>query len=138
MQIIIDTDDFRRDCIHAETFALSDDGERALIRVLDLQDKINKFVEEVKSKIVENAKTIDADFTAISGRNVKLEYRASGAKYELKDHESVDATFVTTTMRDTPNTKAIDEYRKSHDGELPIGVEEKQRVKTLIIKRKGE
>lgn len=135
--LLLDSDQIADLCKTAEGFAMNAEAEDSLCKLLDIQDQINKFVEEVKSKIAENATKIDADFTGLSGDRLKLEYRATGAEFALEDHATVDEMFITRTERMGVNAEAVRGFVAEH-GYLPAGVIVRKRKKTLVIKRKGE
>lgn len=136
-QITIDSDQIARLCQTAEGFALDSEAEDSLCKLLDIQDQINQFVDEVKNKIAEKATQIDADFTGLSGDRLKLEYRATGAEFALEDHATVDEMFITRTERMGVNAEAVRDFVETN-GYLPAGVIVRKRKKTLVIKRKGE
>lgn len=135
--ITLDSDQIAKLCQTAEGFALDAQAEDSLCKLLDIQDRINKFVDEVKSKIVESATKLDSDFTSLSGDRLKLEYRASGAEFDLEDHATVEEMFITRTERMGVNAEAVRGFVAEH-GYLPAGVIVRKRKKTLVIKRKGE
>lgn len=135
--ITLDSDQIAKLCQTAEGFALDAQAEDSLCKLLDIQDQINKFVDEVKSKIVESATKLDSDFTSLSGDRLKLEYRASGAEFGLEDHATVEEMFITRTERMGVNAEAVRGFVAEH-GYLPAGVIVRKRKKTLVIKRKGE
>lgn len=135
--ITLDSDQIAKLCQTAEGFALDAQAEDSLCKLLDIQDQINKFVDEVKSKIVESATKLDSDFTSLSGDRLKLEYRASGAEFDLEDHATVEEMFITRTERMGVNAEAVRGFVAEH-GYLPAGVIVRKRKKTLVIKRKGE
>ena len=132
----LDSDKVAEMCKTAEGVALTPDAEQALLQLLDVQERINNFVEIVKAKIVENAMQFGDDFVALKTDNLKLEYRAFGSEFELEDHATVDTTFVTLTERMTVNVKAVKDFMAEHEGQLPTGIVRRERTKTLVIKRK--
>jgi len=135
--ILLDSDQIAELCKTSEGFALDQSAEESLVKLLDIQEQINKFVEEVKTKIVENASKLEPDFTSISGDKIKLEYRASGAEFEIEDENLVEEMFMTKTVRMGVNTKEVRHFMEL-TGALPNGIKQRERKKTLIIKRKGE
>lgn len=137
MKITFDTDKIKEACIDAQTFALNANAEKSIVRLLDIQEQLNEFIEQVKQGIIDRAQEIDANFTSIAGDNIKLEYRETGSKFTLVDHETVDTTFVTLTERMAVNTKAVEQFWKEH-GTLPTGIKLNERKKTLVIKRKDK
>ena len=138
MKIVLDTEELKETCIDATRFAITAEGERSLVRLLDIQEQINTFVEQVKENIVEQAKEIDSNFTSITGDVLKVEYRECGAKFALCDHETVDGTFVTLTERMAVNAKNVERFMAEHNGVLPAGVKLNERKKSIIIKRKDK
>lgn len=136
--ILLDSDQIAELCKTSEGFALDQSAEESLVKLLDIQDQINKFVEEVKTKIAENASKVEPDFTSISGDRVKLEYRSFGAEFEMENEDLVDTMFKNyKPPKAEIDTKAVKEYLKL-TGNLPLGIKQRERKKTLIIKRKGE
>ena len=138
MKIILDSEEIKDICIDATTFAITAEGERSLVRLLNIQEQINAFVEQVKEEIVEKAKTIDGDFTSIKGDVLKIEYRECGSKFTLVDNATVKREFITLTERMAVNTKAVERFMAENNGELPAGVQMSDRKKSIIIKRKGK
>ena len=136
MKITLDTDEIKKTCIDATRFALTAEGERSLVRLLDIQEQINTFVEQVKEEIVKEAQTLDEDFTSITGDVLKIEYRECGSKFTVVDPETVDETFVTLTERMAVNAKAVEGFMAEHNGQLPNGIAMNERKKSIIIKRK--
>lgn len=137
MKITFDTDEIKKACIDAQTFALNADAEKSIVRLLDIQEQLGEFIEQVKQGIVERAQEVDPNFTSITGDKIKIEYRETGAKYGLIDHETVEGRFVTLTERMAVNTDAVEQYWQQYEV-LPAGVVRKERKKTLIIKRKDK
>lgn len=137
MKITFDTDEIKKACIDAQTFALNADAEKSIVRLLDIQEQLGEFIEQVKQGIVERAQEVDPNFTSITGDKIKVEYRETGAKYGLIDNETVDGRFVTLTERMAVNTDAVEQYWQEYEV-LPAGVTRKERKKTLIIKRKDK
>ena len=138
MKITLDTDEIKKTCIDATHFAITAEGERSLVRLLDIQEQINAFVEQVKQEIVDEAKTLDDDFTSITGDVLKIEYRECGSKFTVVDTETVRGEFVTLTERMGVNVKAVERFMAENNGELPAGVRMNERKKSIIIKRKDK
>jgi len=138
MKITLDTDEIKKTCIDATHFAITAEGERSLVRLLDIQEQINAFVEQVKQEIVDEAKTLDDDFTSITGDVLKIEYRECGSKFTVVDPETVRGEFVTLTERLAVNAKAVERFMAENNGELPAGVKMNERKKSIIIKRKDK
>ena len=136
-KLLLDSELITNACIDAQKFAISADAEKSLVQLLDIKDKIDEFVEIVKDGIVKEALKFDPNFTSVSGDKIKIEYRETGAKYGLIDHETVDGKFVTLTERMAVNTDEVEQYWEHH-GILPAGVIRKERKKTVIIKRKDK
>lgn len=137
MKITFDTDEIKEACIDAQTFALNAGAEKSIVRLLDIQEQLSEFIEQVKQGIVERAQEVDPNFTSITGDKIKVEYRETGAKYGLIDNETVDGKFVTLTERMAVNTDAVEQYWQEYEV-LPAGVTRKERKKTVIIKRKDK
>lgn len=136
-KLLLDSELITNACIDAQKFAISAESEKSLVQLLDIKEKIDEFVETVKDGIVKEALKFDPNFTSISGDKIKLEYRETGSKFALVDHETVDGKFVTMTERLSVKTDEVEQYLQQH-GVLPAGITCKERKKTLIIKRKDK
>lgn len=123
---------------NADGFAIDANAEENLCKLLDFQEAVNQFVEEVKEKLAENALKLDKDFVGLTGDKVKLEYRPFGSEFNVVLPNDTEETYLTRTERVGVNVKAVRDFMETHNGELPYGIEQRERKKTLVIKRKGE
>lgn len=134
-KIVLDSEEIVRLCHTAEGFAMDASSEEALCKLLDIQDKVNELVENVKQNIVDIALVVDSDFTSIVGDKVKLEYRAYGSEYAVSDMSLLNSSFKKTSKKEELDVKAVKEYEE-FTGRLPDGVVRKERKRVLTIKRK--
>lgn len=114
-------------------------GEELLVKLLELQEKVDFAIKQCKDKLTTAIQEIDPDLTSISSDNVKVMYRVYGAKFGLNtmliDH--LDPKFYTTKTVYSPNPKEIDNHIKM-TGEIPNGIIINDRSKTVSISLKGD
>ena len=137
MIITLDTDEIATLCKSGENVIMSEEAEKSLANLLAIQDQIGEFVEEVKAKIKENALAMDKNFTGFSGDYLKIELRKFGSKYAIECPEKLDPAYVKREIKESLDTKAIAEYEKANDGELPSGIERLIRTPQIVIRKKG-
>ena len=131
----LDSDEISRISQNGSHFVLSPENEKDLVKLLDTYEAIGKFIEQVKSNIEANALAIDKNFTGLRGDELKVEYRAFGAVYEMERPEKVPEEFIITKTTKSLDTKRVAMYEEEHGGELPMGVERRERKKIISIKR---
>jgi|LSQX01.1.fsa_nt_gb hypothetical protein len=110
---------------------INPEAEDSIIKLLDIQKKVNEVVDNLKAKIEEQALEFNPDFSSIKGTRLKINYSASGAKY--KDDGTVKARrvkFWNKKISWSINSKAVDEYRARRHA-LPIGIVDVPRKKTI-------
>lgn len=113
--------------------AVNPEAENAIIRLLEIQNEVNKAVDLLKSEIERQALEFNPNFSAIKGSRLKINYSASGAKYkengEVKCHQKV---FWKKKITWSPDSKAIDKHRAKYY-RLPKGIVEVERKKTIRL-----
>lgn len=132
-KLLIDTDIITSLCKDSEKIIFDDGAEDRLVELLNIQTKINNFVEIVKQAIVDNAQKLDKDFTSMVGDKVNMSYRYFGAQYAVEDWSLVQEELLDT--KQTLNMDKVKDYLKYHN-RLPSGVVEREREKKLVIKVK--
>ena len=111
-------------------------AEADFAKLLQIQESIDNFVDEVKKQILKEAKDNDPNITGYQGKLLKFEFRKYGSKYRILsgfDKLAVDGGFAKVKQSVSLDTKAVDEYLKS-SGTLPEFIVEKERPTTLTIK----
>lgn len=108
------------------------EAEEQLIKLLKLKNLIEKAVEKVKSQIKEaGEKTLGVDFRGVIGDKVRVIKKFYGQKYEIAD-ENLASDFIENVIVKKIKTEEVDEYLKN-EGELPAGIEFKDREQSLSI-----
>ena len=114
------------------------EAEESLIKLLELQSLINEQVELVKSAIIEAGTSIDASFLGVRGERVKASYRFFGPKYT---YSLGDVSVASPFLEKVEFYKVIPEKVEAYleeVGELPPGIKEKARTKSLVISTGGD
>lgn len=114
-----------------DRFIISKEGEEALVKFLEIKKKIEEAEEKLKELI---KKRMDAEkITKVEGENVKIIKRFYGARYKVVDPELVKQTgFGKVKEYVSPDVEKIEIYLEEM-GELPEGIEKKEREEQIVI-----
>lgn len=135
-QIVIELDDAVKLATDGKSFVLNPAAEASIVKLMDLQESIEKALKTVKESIKEQGLKINPDFTGASGDIIHASYRHFGAAYKVNASKAAKDFYVTVTSY-RPNTTAIEAYLDS-SGKLPDGVESNKREKVISIRRKDK
>lgn len=120
-------------------------AETAIGKLWELEEALSEAWAYVKSKIEETGLAFSEDFKSVEGATVKANYSASGTKYAIK--EGQDLSLVPAELIEVVEIPAskkyklkgavdVDRWIKQNDGEMPTGVIELPRQKTVSLKKK--
>ena len=139
MQIHIE--DLEHIKLDADKIFLEAEGEKVLLKLLDIQQQVEDAIAAAKAKLEETALKLDPNFTSIQADKIKVYYRAFGSKYyideahiELAPKELYE---VETKVNYKIDSKAVDKWVDEHKG-MPTGITEVERKKTLTISLKNK
>lgn len=113
-------------------------AEEHLLRLLMLEDMIEKAIDYAKEKIADAGLEIDPGFKGVKGEHVSATYRNYGAKYDHDWKKRGDLkAFLKKKEYWSVDSEAVETYL-DQTGELPEGIFEKDRSKKLSISTKDE
>lgn len=135
MIISIDTDDIVITAKDSGKFVFDKSAEDKLEKLLEIKDKLDNVIEQVKSNLETNGLKLNPDFSGVRGDKIKVEYRAFGALYKLVDPKKAPQEFYKTKTTYSLNTDLVSAYVENHDSELPDGIEKVKRQKKISISR---
>lgn len=135
MIITIDTDDIVITAKDGGKFVFDKTAEDKLEKLLEIKDKLDNVIEQVKSNLETNGLKLSPDFSGVRGDKIKVEYRAFGALYKLVDTKNASPDFYKTKTTYSLNTELVSAYAENHDGKLPDGIEKVKRQKKISISR---
>ena len=135
MIITIDTDDIVITAKDGGKFVFDKTAEDKLEKLLEIKDKLDNVIEQVKSNLETNGLKLNPDFSGVRGDKIKVEYRAFGALYQLVDPKNASPDFYKTKTTYSLNTELVSAYAENHDGKLPDGIEKVKRQKKISISR---
>lgn len=135
MIITIDTDDIVITAKDGGKFVFDKTAEDKLEKLLEIKDKLDNVIEQVKSNLETNGLKLNPDFFGVRGDKIKVEYRAFGALYKLVDPKNASPDFYKTKTTYSLNTELVSAYAENHDGKLPDGIEKVKRQKKISISR---
>lgn len=135
MIITIDTDDIVITAKDGGKFVFDKTAEDKLEKLLEIKDKLDNVIEQVKSNLETNGLKLNPDFSGVRGDKIKVEYRAFGALYKLVDPKNASPDFYKTKTTYSLNTELVSAYTENHDGKLPDGIEKVKRQKKISISR---
>lgn len=135
MIITIDTDDIVITAKDGGKFVFDKTAEDKLEKLLEIKDRLDNVIEQVKSNLETNGLKLNPDFSGVRGDKIKVEYRAFGALYKLVDPKNTSPDFYKTKTTYSLNTELVSAYAENHDGKLPDGIEKVKRQKKISISR---
>ena len=135
MIITIDTDDIVITAKDGGKFVFDKTAEDKLEKLLEIKDKLDNVIEQVKSNLETNGLKLNPDFSGVRGDKIKVEYRAFGALYKLVDPKNASPDFYKTKTTYSLNTELVSAYAENHDGKLPDGIEKVKRQQKISISR---
>jgi len=135
MIITIDTDDIVITAKDGGKFVFDKTAEDKLEKLLEIKDKLDNVIEQVKSNLETDGLKLNPDFSVVRGDKIKVEYRAFGALYKLVDPKNASPDFYKTKTTYSLNTELVSAYAENHDGKLPDGIEKVKRQKKISISR---
>jgi hypothetical protein len=121
----------------ADKIFMTPDGEKVLLDLLELQDRVAEAISSAKTTLASTALKLSKDFSSIQGDKVKVYFRAYGAKYIIDESraKNLPKQFYTETIRKAINTPEVDSFVAEHGG-LPDGIAEPERVKQISFSKK--
>lgn len=132
----IDIDKLNELVVKADEIFLTPEGEKVLIKLLEIQDQVEKAIDEAKAKLETAALKANPNFSSIQANKIKVYYRAFGAKYYMDENnlhmapkELYSAEEKITYKIDS---KAVDKWIDQHGG-LPTGIIEVDRKKSITF-----
>jgi len=109
------------------------EAEVELLKLLELQTRINEYVEMVKDLILESGETIAPNFKGVIGEKIRCIARQYGGKYTYaREIEPLVLEYLDEVNYLKVNSEKVDKYFKDK-GELPEGIIIKDREKKLSI-----
>ena len=119
-------------------FLFKPSAEVEFDKLIQAQEMLNKAVEDVLEGIKKAGEKINPDFKGVKGEKYNLTKRQYGSRYTYKKAKTGSlGAFLKNKNYDYVNAEAVDKYLEEL-GELPDGVEEKQREYKMSIRRKNE
>lgn len=107
-------------------------AEGSLLKLLDTIDFLNEQLVIVKEKILNAGLLISPDFKGVIGERVRASVRSYGDRYDYT--EEAESDFIKTITFQKVDSKAVDEYLKTHKS-LPKGIALKDRTPAINISR---
>ena len=137
MKVTIDLDKVEELVVKADEIFLSPGGEKNLLKLLDIQEKIDGAIKIAKMSLAAKAEEISPDFKSIQGEQIKVYYRTYGSRYSLDPAmiDEIPKELYKLHTRYAVNSKAVEEFEKQH-GALPVGIREPERNKSITFARK--
>ncbi len=133
--ITVDLDDVGKLAYDGEKIVMEQEAEQALVELLELQERIIGAIATAKRNIETSALAYNPNFKSVQGNRVKIGYQFFGGRYAVDETRlsSLPKDLYKTTTNYNADSKAIDAFAKSH-GKLPLGIIERDRTKTIVIK----
>lgn len=139
MKITIDLDTIKVAQDESGKIIMTPEAEGSILQLMDIQLQIEDAIRKAKENIEKEALKYNENFSSIVSNNLKIGYRAFGAKYTL-DESRIDEVPEGLYKKEVKtvysvDTKAVDSYCEEKGG-LPLGIEERERKKQITISLK--
>lgn len=110
-------------------------AENALVALLELQEKVEEAIDQVKKVIEEKALALNPNFSSVRSDKVRVFYRAHGSKFSIDESkvQFLPKDTYKMTVKYSPDSKILDKYAKEHKGLYPDGIIIHERSKSLSI-----
>lgn len=138
MKITIDTDKLTKLKQDGEKIIFEAEAEKSIMELLDIQEKLEKIIDQLKADLAEEALDYDKNFKSIESDNLRIMFRKYGGRYKIDKTriKEVSRKLYRVNKRYYPENDEIDKWADENDG-LPLGVIERDRSKKLSITLKG-
>lgn len=138
MKISVDTDRVADLQKNGDKILFSPEGEQTLIELYKLAATVEDAIHSAKKQLAESALKLDPNFTSIQGDNVKVAFRAYGARFRIDETrlQEIPKEFYKTKTSYSPEPKAIESFIDEHSAP-PIGIIENTREKQIQVRIKG-
>jgi len=125
--------------VDADKIFLTPEGEEVLMQLLDIRQQVEDAINAAKKKLEETALKVDPNFSSIQASNVKVYYRAFGARYKIDESliDKLPKNLYETSIKFNAVAKEIEKYAEENKG-LPQGIIEAERTKTITFSLKGK
>ena len=113
----------------------SKDGEKELVKVLEIEKQVENTKDTIKKKLEETALKLDPNFNSIQGDKVKIYYRTFGARYYIQPgfEERLPQELVKKQTKYSLDMPELLKYEKEKGG-LPVGVRGSDREKQITFR----
>ena len=138
MKLTIDTDQIKEWVTGAAQITLTPEAEAPLTELFKAQKAIEDAIEETKLKIQEAALAANPDFKTVHSDNFSVAYRAWGSRYLIDETRLNNVPKELYRIKTTlyPEAQEIEKYVDAHEGQIPLGIIEKEREKKISITAK--
>ena len=112
MIISVDLTDLEKLSSEGEKIFLKPEAETALLKILELEEKIKEVKEQARKALEEAALKYNPNFKSITADNLKIYYRSYGSKYLIDESQikEIDPSIYSTEVEAIPqNGLSIDE-----------------------------
>lgn len=134
MKITVDLEQVAELVMKGKDIFLTPKAEKSLLKLLDLQKKIDEAINTAKKLIEEQGIAHNENFTSIKGDKLKIMYRVYGAKYAIDSTRIADlpSEFYKVSTSYAPVTAKIEKF-VDEKGSLPLGISERERSQQISI-----
>lgn len=135
----IDLEQLDKLVVESDQIFLTADGEKVLIKLLEIQKQVEDAIESAEKKLEEAGLKIDPNFSSIQSNKIKVYYRFFGSRYKvdqaLVDQLPKNLYKIMTKYNAIPDE--IEKYAEENKG-LPLGILEIERKKQLHFADKNK
>ncbi len=137
MKINIDTEEIEVLPNGTEEIVLSNDAEKNLVALLQLQKSVEDALDEAKRRIEEKALQVNPNFKSVVSDNLRISYREYGGRYRIDETNVEKLPRELYLVKYSPKAPEIESYIDEHGVPLGIDVVERKKTLTISLKRRN-
>lgn len=131
--LTIELDDIVKLSSDGKTFVFNQEAEESVAQLLELQEKVERAIQDVKREIASQGSMINPGFSGVRGSRIHASYRHYGQPYKIGDILDVPTDCYTKVESYRINTTAIENYIDAK-GKIPPGIIVNKREKVVSLK----
>lgn len=132
-KVTIDLDKIAELTEKSDEVMLTNEGEKHLVELLQIQEKIDRAVDTAKKKIEEAALDINPNFKSLRSDRIRIYYRQYGARWKIDESliREVPRGLYEIQKKYKLDNKAVEKYAEENG--LPRGIIEPERPHKISI-----
>jgi hypothetical protein len=135
----IDIESLSKLVSESDQIFISAEGEESLKKLLEIQEQVEKAITTAELLLEQAALTLNPNFSSITGDQIKVYYRAYGARYKIDESflPHIPKQLYKTLTKYSVIPDEVDKWTLENKG-MPVGIIEPERKKQLKFSLKNK